>query len=1270
MAIYQSTAQRLADQHKRRYMHKPIPGLTPEGDILRVELPPPPPSPGVTPAQDQFLRGIIDTIQPGQYFRQPGVIGQGGIPRMQGDLAINEQRKRELYGAALKAAGANVVTRQPVPVTRILGLEQIPALVRLQKGVGGVGERIGETTRIPYAGRVGRFIGEAVVPTTPLEVGLEFIPGVGFAPDIARAGRAGVRAGARAGVQAAADPATRRAFRVLREETGGGVLPQPKPLGKPKRFLPDLRPMADVQSEVVTREGIGGGLLAKTGINPSVAQSDPVGKALTAYARQKVSAEAATEVGVRAALDARAGRFLGGELLPILPDGKVKGLGVDWHDVFAKPDQYNLSPDQRAYIDDYRQLVDEVEQLRVDAGLKPRASIEDYIPRVVREVRGTKIRGRTRANLPRAFQTAEEGAQARVKYANPRETIAEHIKQAYDEIATKQLSDAIEPYALKPSALIPEAVQKRMNAAVTERMAAERARRALTISRALGKVEPKTARRLGGHSILTEAGFRFVPGKMTAAQRAADARLAAARQEYAAAKNARARAMGIARHKELIKSGQAPALWGPLANAQGDIPIRAWRNRYFPREWIDRLDTVVADMTGAQRKQSPWSKGLEILGNHIRFLSAVGDFAAPLTHGLPLFGRNPVAWAKAATAHYQAWFSPRIQARYIRDNLDVFQEMAQHGTPVGDVEFFNAARAEGASLGALLAKTRPTRMAAQQTFGRFQASYDTFLGMSRAELTKSFRQTIDDAAERQRLIRNMTGGLDSRALGVAAEQRGIEATWLAFSPRLLRSTVAFAAELRKPWTQGGREAWRSAAGLVTGVTGIYIATGLAMDKEWDEIKEGLNPLAGKKFLSYEVNGDWIGVGGQIRSIIQLMAASAADPASLLEPDRFDNPLLSFYAGRGAPAVGITEGTIEATTGANADPYRNIDGLPDLAKHIGTAALPFVLQNYIEGQEPLTLGASLGGLRTSAETPFEGLESAREEAAKKLGYESYADLEEKEGPNRAKSLVADEVKEERQRFEESQEERDSPFAQIRGEVALSKPLLEAAEAQYQATGDAKTFRDAIGRVRDNEAARIALIKRQRGVEELETGDPVLDGYYAVFDRFTDPATGFVLDREGMFDALDKYEASLTPEQQARLDNNRGLGETSPVVQEYRQAAKVIADSGYWDVNERVWEKIQEQSPALQGFATSEEYRRALMQRIIQRIEQTHPGTSALVAQAVAEQVIQHDPLLSVHRRTTDSVKEALRVSSPELRELLVKWYGLSASERIRELQGVR
>lgn len=780
------------------------------------------------------------------------------------------------------------------------------------------------------------------------------------------------------------------------------------------RFAGALRAFDDVRREVVTSASTAvRALVGVTGINPSLMDDTPVGKVLTAYARQRVAAEELGRLATSAAMDTHAQRFTGRRaVLSIDGTGRIRGLRAEpgqstvWQDVFSRPGDYTLTPAQRSYIDDFHTVIDEIEQLRVDAGLRPLAKRGKegwlYVPRQVEGIRGIELRRPSSGKLQRIYEEAQDGVARGVRYdRDPRATLDLHVRAAYREMADKQLSDALEPLSLTAKDLIPKPVVTRLEAAIKTRRALEADVRRLRFQVGATQDVPKARGKL--------AALEDARGK-----------LATARREHAAARFAYARRMEAARKAEVSPG----ALWGP--NQPETIAIGHWRNRIFPRDQADRLTETLASFGKTGQKQGWLAKGVEILGNETRFLASVGDFAAPFIQGLPILFRHPAIWGKASLAHYQAFVDPTVSARLLREYMPEFREMAAHGTPIGDAEFFRALREGGGFSPGKMLELAPKgaevrgfmQNAGKQSFGRFEASYNTLVASSRAQLTRALKDSVPKAADRQQIIRNLTGGLDTRALGVGPDQRAFESLWLAFSPRLLRSTVALVKDAtRGPGDAIGREALTSLGSLAAGVTGVYVATGLALGKDWEEIGAGLNPLNGKRFLSHEVNGDWIGIGGQIRALTQLAAGLTVGQykdvregkrPGVLTLNRFDNPLLAFATGRGAPGQNIAATTIEGLSGGDADaqPFSKVDGPIDIFKQIGTSAIPFAIQGVLEGQQPLSVGASLVGARTSAGTYSETPEGKQKLDQKREAASVKSVLKDAGMPDPAKAFQSD------------------------------------------------------------------------------------------------------------------------------------------------------------------------------------------------------------------------------------------------------------------------
>ena len=450
-------------------------------------------------------------------------------------------------------------------------------------------------------------------------------------------------------------------------------------------------------------------------------------------------------------------------------------------------------------------------------------------------------------------------------------------------------------------------------------------------------------------------------------------------------------------------------------------------------------------------------------------------------------------------------------------------------------------------------------------------------GLLWESLKPSWKGTVAELAAH---VRNMTGGLDSRALGVGPSQRAGESMWLGFSPRLLRSTVALVDELRRgPMDPVGREAWRSLGGLAAGATGLYVLAGVAMGRPREEIVRGLNPLEGKRFLSYDINGNWIGVGGQVRALTQLMAQVTVGTAldvrggrrpGIAKLDQFDNPLIAYYEGRGAVGYNIAAAGIEATTGANALPYENVDGTPDLINHLGTSALPFSIQNFLEGQSPLAIGAGFLGARTSRETITE-----RRSALAQREY----------------GVPYDELT--RQQALDFRKAHPSYFTQpgalpagspMRRQIELTQQRAEQIGALGQAVKNGSVKPEEYGNLRGDILREIAIRRDEAGSDfagkSTTAEDKALDVYYKTIQtaekqsplgRFE--STGDWAQAEAQ--ARDAVQQQYGPQGLAALDSAL-TASADPVEKQYLSDVKAVAASGYFDIDEHgfqsdVWRK---------------------------------------------------------------------------------------------------
>ena len=1146
----------------------------------------------------------------------------------------------------------------------------------------------------------------------------------------------------------------------LAEEVSGLKLPSlpsrapPEPLKEGQHFVAPLRPFEEVEAEVATTDNpLVKAALAKTGIIPSVAATDPVAKAIVVNSRQEIASEELTKTALSASLDRYIQPVTGRQTVLDLDEiGRIKNISTRegqsrmWNDVFSRPDDYNLTTQQRALIDDYNTVIEEAEAMRVGAGLRPLSTTGPdgwhYVPRQVETVRGVELRRPSNPRLQRVYEEAEAGAEAGVNYSKDfRANLEIHLRSAYREVAQKQLADATMPYSITPSKLVPQPIVTRMEEAVAIRQDAERllrrTQRSATWWKAGAKWRTKLTTATAGKTALREPDLAAAKARLDAAakdidqlegkiqyrrgrasvpspnikdekqltflrqwkqdmetnikewqsvqtttEKAAklrvierdmakwDARAGELKEnvllaqdardatmvEYKAAKNAYSRAMESARHKE-IASGK---FWGP--DQPDTIPIAMWRNRYFRLEDAEKLVENLGGLGVKPRQAGMIGKGFEQTGNVVRFGASVGDFATPFVQNLPVLARNPARWAKATAIHYYAFLDPTEQARYIANHLETFQKLARNGVPIGDPEFFKALeRGQMPSLGKPLelvpkvgkATRQVLRSVGKQTFGRFQSSYNVNLGIGRAEIWESLEGGWKTGeGELAAYIRNLTGGLDTRALGVGPERRALESTWAAFSPRLLRSTVALVGDaLKTPAkllvgqmpSQRELESARTLFQLAGGVTGIYVLVGIGLGKTREEITQGLNPLGGKKFLSYQIGGDWIGIGGQVRALVQLAAgfgAGLGDPirdisegkrptTGLTSVSIYDNPVLAFYSSRGAMGTKISGAAIEALTGGKLDtlPYDNVDSPAKFAQSIAMAALPFTLQGILQGEKPLTSALSMVGARTQAESSTEKRERiALEETGTAYGAMKPQQREDFRAAHPDLYAGPEDYPKgsSQRRVIEIREDTNTKLGAL-GEQ------LEAGKIDGQEYID--------GRADILTEGAILSAEYRSDYESDNPYDQAYSEWQEMIAVAKEANPAGVLTGAAFSDLERQAEKQLGHERWAMVQENR-LASADPVEKRYLEdRAKMEA---YWELTDTEWQAFCNRVPRARAYVgmTYEQYRASVTER--------------LRAEGKGEGWVDRDPLILLFEKATGQKREVFLYRNPEVDALRAVW----------------
>lgn len=767
-------------------------------------------------------------------------------------------------------------------------------------------------------------------------------------------------------------------------EGGAGHIP-PQRMGQ--TIVGGLRDFGAVMNEVVPQSNkVVRAIVGHMGVNPSILADTIPGKALVAYARQRIAGQELTSVAL-SQLDA-----IGDFRRLFKPDAEgfveLGGKKALWNDVFENPADYTFNAEQKQWLDTTHQIVTEMENTRRAAGLQARRtsfkSGELWIPRQVEEIRGAGKNFLSPSNPAkrRYYETVAEGYDNGVRYkSDPRAVLETYLRQGYNEITLAQMNRALEPISMAPSELIPAAITKaRVDAAANVKKWQREVAR-LRWNRATTNDFPEYTKAKKWHDKLGVAEEELKKAKDVHRDAVLNYQRAASR--YSQEKT-------------------VTSLWP--GEKGGNIAIGKWRGRFFKEEDYNTLASGLDSITGASKEPpvSGISKAVRTVGDFVRLLSATADFGAPFIQGLPVLAQNPRGWMDATLSHYKAFLDPTIQAKFMRAHLATFQDMARYGVPIGDVEVFKA-MTEGGNLAHKVTGAIPFAK-------RFQSSYDTFLALSKAHLWEGLDHL--DPATRARTIRNMTGSLDTRALGVSRRQAAFESAALAFSPRLLRSTVGLLWQAAEMGGAGQMTALSNLGKVAAGATMTTFALGYALGMSPDEMFDPntgiLNPLSGKEFMSVKVGDNWVGIGGQIRAMSQFMtkganAIATGNFGAFTSLDVYDNPLLGFYVSRGAPFLNVVGGAVEAFTNWDTLPYQQLverdaslaDRLGAFGKFAGSALLPFSMQALVQTNDTaasiksllkgdisigqaiqqmtpsvVQAGTEFIGLRGSTETPVE------------------------------------------------------------------------------------------------------------------------------------------------------------------------------------------------------------------------------------------------------------------------------------------------------------
>lgn len=725
----------------------------------------------------------------------------------------------------------------------------------------------------------------------------------------------------------------------------------------------------------------------------------------------------------------------------------------------------------------------------------------------------------------------------------------------------------------------------------------------------------------------------------------------------------------LSERRERLESGLAAHIFDEKGNK---IAVRAPSLRRGPQlkgflfepEDIERIEKNLRTHEADVYEQLYGKVGAGIVGTSdtLRILKAGFDFGAPMIQGLPLLARDPSAWARATIHHFKAFRNARLHQEFLTRNFEVVAEMRRSGVQLsGAASDFFAAVQRGGVLPALARREGVQGQAGQailKGFQPFERSFASFGDYIRVESWKSLR----DVAAREEngfrqladFLNNATGAFSHSRVGISKSQQAIERSFMFFSPRYTRASIALVADAFQGGLRGrlARDTFLRMAAV--GV-GAYYAFAQMLGQE-----AYLDPTDGR-FLTLDIAGHRVGPGSFWRSFVRFAGktvdTAVTEPGAFLDPSNTrDNPITNWVRARSAP---ITGSVWDIVSGADflGEP---IEGPAEIAGHIGRQSLPFAIESLLLSDSMVDRSISTrimgGALETTGATvypvsAYEVRNHLRDQYAERVFEKPWEELNRLQR-ERLENTFADlsritEIQEEQvaRRGEEIDrrialwdEERKEVEQQWLATVGQGMEFLQSGEIDLRtfkevwletATAERRTLIKDIGRRFQDVSDYFSQVAEEFGPERPEDVAYVEYLNDIVLNPGLETARGFD------FEARDRLESSFVQKWgpqvleyvQARFEEGRDV---PPIVQELYSGRERF--EWYWAETEK--QVINsERDPQLAKHLWDTWLRSTDLQR--DALEEQHPRIKRM-------------------RRKMDAVRIRLREINPELDAFLFRW----------------
>lgn len=325
-------------------------------------------------------------------------------------------------------------------------------------------------------------------------------------------------------------------------------------------------------------------------------------------------------------------------------------------------------------------------------------------------------------------------------------------------------------------------------------------------------------------------------------------------------------------------------------------------------------------------------KGVEVL----RMGQSGYDLGVEFLHLLPTTLYDPQAWAKGTQHMVSGLFDMKDRLKYMEKNWDAISEMKQYGIGTGPAEMVAAA-----GEGGVLTKIPVVK----QVTGAFESSFSSALLVAKTELWKSLRSKMmvngvldpERAARYAAFIRNMTGTLETKMLGIGPNQRAFENVALMYASRYTRAGFAIMDDA----IRGGvtrKESIRALTSFAVASAAMYygICKATGQEPQFDPSKPG-------RFMTLKVGNSRVGIGGFHSALLRFLIGAVANPGDIINPDDWqDSGVVRFIRGRASIPTSIAWDVLSRQTYLG-DP---IEDMGDFTKEeVARRILPFWVSDW-------------------------------------------------------------------------------------------------------------------------------------------------------------------------------------------------------------------------------------------------------------------------------------------------------------------------------------